>query len=564
MAAMDPRLAFPRVAVAGGPAVDFCVVPGDGDPVVPWLLEHDWIDEPVQRAFRALVEPGMRVLDGGSHLGVFALPAAAIGAEVLAVDGNARHVDLLREAARRNGFEERLEVVNAAITAQPGTVEFVERGIHGHLRVEVDGGVDTVSVVGMTVPELLADGGWNGVDLVKLDIEGGEVGALAGMAPLFAAGARPALVFECNGDMLRHHGTSVVALRRAVLELGYELLMIDHLRPGVLVEVVAADGIQPECSCDYVALAAGRPPRLESEWSIEPPFTLEDTVRRVADMASDAAEGYRLYAAELVAEGPAWLRDDPALRPARRALALDAPRVRAAFATRDRPGRGAAHADAAVPRGAEIVVAARDVALPARPGEVDRAVGQPGAETSVSGLDVAVPAGRLLAVRAQRPADASALLRALAGWRPPLAGEVTTDPSALLVDADGAGIEPSLSVEENLAVFAAFSGAGVAGALDRADELATLAKLGDPSAPLTEWGEAGAARLMLVVAFEHARPRALLVDALPDLGDAFTAWARAATRDLLAAGGVVVQAGEPLLAPAGVTLELRAPAAVAA
>jgi hypothetical protein len=69
---------------------------------------------------------------------------------------------------------------------------------------------------------------------------------------------------------------------------------------------------------------------------------------------------------------------------------------------------------------------------------------------------------------------------------------------------------------------------------------------------------------MLVVALEHARPRVLLVDTLPSLGDAFTAWARGAARDLLGGGGVVVQAGEPLLAPAGHTLDLRAPARAAA
>src|SRR4051812_25580697 len=161
MAAMDPRLAFPRVAVAGGPAVEFCVAPDEDDPVVPWLLEHDWIDEPVQRAFQTLVAPGMRVLDGGSHLGVFSLPAAALGAEVLAVDANARHVELLSGAARRNGFEDRLEAVCAAITERSGPVAFVERSVHGHLRVDSDGAAATVTVPGLTVPELLARRGWD-------------------------------------------------------------------------------------------------------------------------------------------------------------------------------------------------------------------------------------------------------------------------------------------------------------------------------------------------------------------------------------------------------------------
>src|SRR3954453_14330488 len=152
MAAMDPRLAYPRVAVAGGPAVEFCVAPADDDPIVPWLLEHDWIDEPVQRVFLALVEPGARVLALGSPLGVFALPAAALGAEVLAVDANARHVELLSGAARRNGFEDRLGGGCAADTGGPGPVAFGERSVHGHLRVDSDGAAPTVTVPGLAVP----------------------------------------------------------------------------------------------------------------------------------------------------------------------------------------------------------------------------------------------------------------------------------------------------------------------------------------------------------------------------------------------------------------------------
>ena len=108
---------FASVAVAGAPPVDFCIDPDAGDPVAAWFLEHSWIDEPVQRAFLGLVQEGSRVLDLGCHLGTFSLPAAALGAEVIAVDANPRHVELLREAARQNGFE-RLDVVHAAITTR--------------------------------------------------------------------------------------------------------------------------------------------------------------------------------------------------------------------------------------------------------------------------------------------------------------------------------------------------------------------------------------------------------------------------------------------------------------
>jgi hypothetical protein len=60
--------------------------------------------------------------------------------------------------------------------------------------------------------------------------------------------------------------------------------------------------------------------------------------------------------------------------------------------------------------------------------------------------------------------------------------------------------------------------------------------------PLAEAGPEGEARLMLGLALAHVRPRALLVDALPPLTEPFAAWVRAATRELLASGAVVVEA----------------------
>src|SRR5258708_14442232 len=95
-------LVFTSVSVAGAPAVEFCIDPAAGDVIAPWLLDHGWLDEPVQRAFLGLVEPGARVLDLGSHLGTFSLPAAALGAEVIAVDRSPAHVRLLPPPPARN------------------------------------------------------------------------------------------------------------------------------------------------------------------------------------------------------------------------------------------------------------------------------------------------------------------------------------------------------------------------------------------------------------------------------------------------------------------------------
>ncbi len=546
MGVMESQLEFARVTVAGGPAVEFCVDPQANDPVVPWLLEHDWIDEPVMRAFQSLVTPGARVLDLGSHLGLFSLPAAALGAEVIGVDANAQHVRLLREAARRNGFE-KLEVVQAAVTDAEQPVEFVDQSIHGHIRVPEDGDSAAVTLAGVTIEGLLARRGWDAVDVIKLDIEGAEMGALRGMRNLHAGGARPAMVFECNAAMLPLFGESICRLRKLIAEFGYELLLIDHLRPGTLIEYPSALAIQPECVCDYMAVV-DRPDGLADRWALEGPFTLEQTVTRLMDTASHDGEGYRRYAAELITEGPGWLRQHPLVPAVQRALELDpSSLVRSALQARSRPGPAAEHAAEPAPGEGgppdDIAALASGLALRARTPIPERP-GEPSPEELVlSGVSLHVRAGQLLAVVADDPDASSALMRAFAGLEEPVLGELDVTGATTMIGGDEVGFEPGLDVAENIGVFGAFLGCDVPELSQRVRELAARAGVADRlELPLSEAGDETAARIALTVALECADPGLLLVDALPSLGDSeFRQWLEARIGALREEGGAVVQ-----------------------
>lgn len=558
MGAMESQLEFARVTVAGGPAVEFCVDPQAGDPVVPWLLEHDWIDEPVMRAFQELVPPGARVLDLGSHLGLFSLPAAALGAEVIAVDANTQHVRLLREAARRNRFEQ-LEVVQAAVTDTDQPVEFVEQSIHGHIRVPQDGDSPSVTVPAVTIEELLAQLGWDSVDAIKLDIEGAEMGALRSMRNLHSGGARPPMVFECNAAMLPLFGESICGLRGLIRELGYELMLIDHLRPGTLIEYPSAFAIQPECACDYMAVVE-RPEGLADRWTVEGPFTLEQTVTRLMDTASSPGEGYRRYAAELIVEGPGWLRQHPHVPAVQLALELDpSPAVRAALEAGSNPGPAAEHAaEPAPPAGGppdDVVVLATGVGMRARTREAERPGEPRPEELLLRDVSIHVRAGQLLAVVADDPDASVALLRAFAGLEQPVLGELDVTSAATMISEVEAGFEPGLDLAENIVVFGAFLGCDVREVSRRVAELAARAGVADQlKLPLSEAGDDISARISLTVALECAQPTLLLVDSLPTVGDAeFGHWLTARIGTLRADGGAVVQViqepGELLAAP---------------
>ena len=64
--------------------------------------------DPFQRAVEAEVVAGERVLDMGTGSGVSAILAARVGAEVVAVDVNAKAVDCARQNAMRNGVANRI------------------------------------------------------------------------------------------------------------------------------------------------------------------------------------------------------------------------------------------------------------------------------------------------------------------------------------------------------------------------------------------------------------------------------------------------------------------------
>ncbi len=523
--------------------MEFCLDPFGGDPVTPWLLDHDWIDEPVMRAFLGMVIPGARVIDLGCHLGTFSLPAAALGAEVIAVDAWARHVHLLRLAARRNRFKH-LHAVHGVISDGDQPVPFIERSIHGRVVAEEDAESPTTTVPPLSVDDLVESHGWDRVDAIKMDIEGCEPAALRGMERLFSRGHRPAIVFECNGGMLPIFGSSTGELRQAIAALGYELLLIDHLNPGKLVET-HPDAVQTECVCDYLALAE-RPDKLARDWTIDPPFSRQQTVARLLETAADEAAGYRRYAADLLATGPDWLRGEPVTALTMRALEGD---VNESVRTAIEQSPPVSHLNevAPPPEGSadDVIVYAARVCLAAARTEADRPVsnGSPPADLAVRELSFHLEAGHSLGVLVDQDEVGSALVHALSGEVTPVAGELTIRGRAVSVANLSCVVEPELTVGENLAVLAAFLGCDVRTVGPRVGHLADRAGVGHLiETRLADMPEEVQTRLGITVALECTGPDLLILGQLASVEDrGVRVWLHDRINQLKATGMAVIQ-----------------------
>jgi FkbM family methyltransferase len=162
---------------------------------------------------RDAVEPGMTVVDCGSHLGLHALVAAREAGPdgtVIAVEAAAPTAAALRAIVAANGFEDRVEVVEAAAVAEPGPVE-----IHLHPYLDRAGLADeasdaerVVEVPGVRLDDVLGE---REFDVAKIDVEGGEVGAYAGLEEALSRSPEATLFLECHPERLYALGEDPVA-----------------------------------------------------------------------------------------------------------------------------------------------------------------------------------------------------------------------------------------------------------------------------------------------------------------------------------------------------------------
>jgi FkbM family methyltransferase len=148
---------------------------------------------------------------------------------VIVVEGNPDSQKLLERNVAHNGFTDRVRLERAAVAAAPGMATFYwdasDGSTSGLARPANPGG--TYEVMVATIDSLLA--GDPPPDVVKIDIEGGEVGALAGMQKTLAD-AKPGLklFIELNPDALEKTGASGQALIAQLRDAGFDIDVIDE------------------------------------------------------------------------------------------------------------------------------------------------------------------------------------------------------------------------------------------------------------------------------------------------------------------------------------------------
>ncbi len=185
-----------------------------------WRLDLEKVDPTLLAVARRLVTRGACVWDIGANVGLFAFAASFLAGpegRVVAVEADVDNARLLYKSRQRQRGGAEVDVLCAAISDRPGIAQFAiasrsrsANALVGFGGTQTGGAREIRSVAAMTLDQMADQFGPPTV--IKIDVEGAEVGVLAGGRRLFDE-HHPAIAIEVSeensievADFLRARG----------------------------------------------------------------------------------------------------------------------------------------------------------------------------------------------------------------------------------------------------------------------------------------------------------------------------------------------------------------------
>jgi FkbM family methyltransferase len=220
-----------------------------------WAAALAWKFGPLERdnldLVRSVVGPGAVAVDVGANVGLYTLALACAvgpGGVVHALEPDPANFRLL---ARATAKLPQVRALRAAATDRSGTVSLhvspLNRGDH-RLAAAVGENRETLLVPGITLDDLLAP--QPQVSFVKLDIQGAEALALAGMSATLARNPDVAVLCELCPSLLEAAGSSAADVVRRLGAAGLAPFLVG--RRGRTRRVSAREACETAAGLGYV------------------------------------------------------------------------------------------------------------------------------------------------------------------------------------------------------------------------------------------------------------------------------------------------------------------------
>lgn len=201
-------------------------------------LEKDyWLgtyETDLQAAVADLIEPGWVAYDMGANIGFVSLVLAQrLGdtGKIFAFEALPDNLERLRTHIEINGLSSRVSVISKAVAAISEPVRFLvgPSGAMGKAEGSAgrpEGNRNSIEVPGIALDDFIYRDGNPPPQVIKMDIEGGEVLALQGMPHLLAE-ARPLILLELHGPKAARVAWETLTTA------GYQICRMQHDYPRV-------------------------------------------------------------------------------------------------------------------------------------------------------------------------------------------------------------------------------------------------------------------------------------------------------------------------------------------
>ncbi len=195
--------------------------------------------EPQETAVvQSLLKPGGCFVDVGANWGYFSLLGAGLvgpAGRVIALEPHPALFATLTENVRRNRLVQ-VTTLRVAVADRDGEMNLAgfanddENSGLSRLTDEPDSSVPNFTVPTRLLEEVLDEHGVGPVDLLKMDIEGGEGLVLPTLGNGLSSGRYRHILLELHPAALRRQGRNAANLIEGLLGYGYRARRIDHSR----------------------------------------------------------------------------------------------------------------------------------------------------------------------------------------------------------------------------------------------------------------------------------------------------------------------------------------------
>ncbi len=195
-----------------------------------WKLDmlEELYEKETTALFKKIIKPGMVIVDIGAHIGyftrIFSRLTESTG-KVYAFEADPENFALLKNNTKQ---PKNIAIFQLAISNRAGLIDF----FHSELKTGCHSTIPSplrqtkITVTASTLDELAQKENINRVDVIKMDIEGGEVAALSGMTNILSVNPNLQLVTEFNPECFLEANIDPLFFMRRLEESGFRIFAI--------------------------------------------------------------------------------------------------------------------------------------------------------------------------------------------------------------------------------------------------------------------------------------------------------------------------------------------------